>query len=162
MSLNQETVAGDCMVRLVQSKSDMQNFKKLPRQLYARDPFAILPLSTLQDFVLDRERHPFYDHGRGASAEFFLATDTATGRPVGRIAAIIDHRHNQLAKQHDPHHELCGHFGFFDCENSQQVAKKLIHAAADWLRSKGVRQMLGPASPSQSYDFGLLIEGHDP
>lgn len=161
MYLNQECVADGCKVRLVQSKSDMRHFKQLPRRLYAGDPFAIQPLGSLQDFVLDRKRHPFYDQGRGAEAEFFLAVDTATGRPVGRIAAIIDHRHNQLAQQLDPHHELCGHFGFFDCVNSQQVARTLIDAAADWLRGRGIRRMLGPASPSQSYDYGLLIEGHD-
>jgi hypothetical protein len=37
----------------------------------------------------------------------------------------------------------------------------LIDAAAEWLRAQGMRRMLGPASPSQSYDYGLLIEGQD-
>jgi hypothetical protein len=41
------------------------------------------------------------------------------------------------------------------------VARTLIVAAANWLRSQGIRRMFGPASPSQSYDYGLLIEGHD-
>ncbi|MEI7837547.1 MAG: hypothetical protein WCK05_14200 [Planctomycetota bacterium] len=139
----------------------MRHFKQLPRRLYSGDRFLVRPLGSLQDFVLDREKHPFYDHGRGASAEFFLATDPATGRVVGRIGAIIDHRFNEHSRQQDANHELCGHFGFFDCENSPAVARALIGAAADWLRSQGVRRMLGPASPSQSYDYGLLIEGHE-
>ncbi|MFA6135506.1 MAG: hypothetical protein WC869_15950 [Phycisphaerae bacterium] len=139
----------------------MRQFKQLPRRLLDHNSFAVLPLGTLQDFVLDRQRHPFYDHGRGASAEFFLAIDKAGGQVVGRIAAIIDHRHNELSKQRDPGHEMCGDFGFFDCVNSPQVACQLIDAAADWLRGQGIRRMYGPASPSQSYDFGLLIEGHD-
>jgi len=154
-------VAGDFAVRPVCSKADMRHFKQLHRQLYARDPVAALPLSSLQDFVLDRERHPFYDHGRGASAEFFLAVESATGQPVGRIAAIIDHRHNQHARELNPHCDRVGHFGFFDCVNSPQVARGLIAAAADWLRPQGIRRMLGPASPSQAYDYGLLIDGHD-
>ncbi|RPI63723.1 MAG: hypothetical protein EHM48_01995 [Planctomycetaceae bacterium] len=160
MALMQESIADGCDVRMVQSRSDMRHFKQLPRRLYAHDPHAVLPLSSFQNFVLDRKHHPFYDGGRGAVAEFFLAFDSATGKPVGRIAAIIDHRHNQLAMQRDPHHELCGHFGFFDCVNSPLVAQKLIDAAAAWLRSQGIKRMLGPASPSQSYDYGLLIEGH--
>ncbi|MEI7837362.1 MAG: hypothetical protein WCK05_13255 [Planctomycetota bacterium] len=160
MPSNSESAAG-YQVRPVESRSDMRQFKRLPRRLYAGDPFFVQPLGSLQDFVLDRRRHPFYDHGRGASAEFFLAADPGTGRPVGRIAAIIDHRFNQHARQQDPHHELCGHFGFFDCENSPLLARGLIGAAADWLRGQGIRRMLGPASPSQSYDYGLLMEGHD-
>ena len=161
MSVSQESVADGCQVRPVQSKSDMRHFKRLPRLLYAHDPFAVQPLGVLQDSVLDLKRHPFYDHGRGACAEYFLAIDTATGRTVGRIAAIIDHRHNQLTQQQDPHHESCGSFGFFDCVNSPAVAQGLIDAAAGWLRSQGMRRMFGPASPSQSYDYGLLVEGHD-
>ena len=161
MSLNQQSLAGKCEVRVVGSRSDLRYFKELPRRLYAGDPYIVQPLGALQDFVLDRQRHPFYDHGRGATAEFFLAFDTTTGRPVGRIAAIIDHRHNQLSRQQNPLHELCGSFGFFDCENSPQVARSLVGAAANWLRSQGIGRMFGPASPSQSYDYGLLIEGHD-
>ena len=153
--------SGDFTVRPVRSKADMRLFKQLPRRLYAGDPVAVLPLGSLQDFVLDRERHPFYDHGRGASAEFFLAVENGTGRPVGRVAAIIDNRHNQHARKTNPRCELVGHFGFFDCVNSPQVARELIAAAADWLRPQGIRRMLGPASPSQSYDYGLLIDGHD-
>jgi hypothetical protein len=117
MLSNSESAAG-YQVRPVESRSDMRQFKRLPRRLYAGDPFFVQPLGSLQDFVLDRRRHPFYDHGRGASAEFFLGAEPGTGRPVGRIAAIIDHRFNQHAQQQDPHHELCGHFGFFDCENA--------------------------------------------
>jgi hypothetical protein len=161
MFLNPQSVADGCEVRPVRSALDMRHFKALPRGLYARDTVAVQPLGQLQDFVLDRQRHPFYDHGRGASAEFFLAVDRGTGQPLGRIAAIIDHRHNQLSQQQDPHHELCGHFGFFECVDSPPVARALIAAAADWLRSQGMRQMQGPASPSQSYDYGLLIEGQD-
>ena len=152
--------AVSCEVRPVQSGSDMRRFRELPGLLYSSDPCGVRPLKMLQDAVLDRKRHPFYNNGQGAVAEFFIAVDRATGRPVGRIGAIIDNRHNELARRQDPDHELGGQFGFFDCVNSPQVAQALIGAAADWLRQRGVKHMLGPASPSQSYDYGLLIEGH--
>ena len=139
----------------------MRDFACLPGRLYNGDPRGVLPLRLLQDAVLDRKKHPFYNHGQGADAEFFVAADRATGKTVGRIAAILDRRHNELARQQDPRHELCGQFGFFDCVDSPPVARALIEAAADWLRQRGAKQMLGPASPSQSYDYGLLVEGHD-
>lgn len=161
VNLDPPVIVDDCVVSRVASRSDMRHFKKMPRWLYACDPMAVMPLSELQDVVLDRQRHPFYDHGRGAVAEFFLAFDRQTRKPVGRIAAIIDHRHNRLSQERDPGHKPIGHFGFFDCVNRAPVARALIDAAASWLQSQGMAQMLGPASPSQSYDYGLLIEGHE-
>jgi hypothetical protein len=139
----------------------MRAFRQLPRRLYAHDPVAVQPLAMLQDFVLERHKHPFYDQGRGASAEFFLAADRATGRIVGRVAAIIDHRQNEHDRLRDPNYEPFGHFGFFECEDHLPDARGLIAAAGDWLRERGMKRMLGPASPSQSYDYGLLIEGYD-
>jgi hypothetical protein len=161
MQLRQQSVVDGCEVRPVRSKSDMRRFKQLPRRLCVRNTVEVQPLKMIQDAVLDRKRHPFYDQGRGATAEFFLAVDKDTGRPVGRIAAILDHRLNQHALEGDPNRELHGHFGFFDCVNSLPSARALIKAAADWLRERGVRRMFGPASPSQSYDYGLLVKGHD-
>jgi len=140
---------------------------------------AVEPLRLVDDALLDRARHPFYDGGRGAEAEFFLACEPAsthsaptaartgavprgaTGRCVGRIAAIIDHRFNEHARQVDPGHELCGSFGFFECVDSPHVARELIGAAAHWLRERGMKRMFGPASPSQAYEYGLLVEGFD-
>jgi hypothetical protein len=142
----------------------MRQFRQLPRRLAATadhaGSIAVQPLAMLADALVNRRKHPFYDGGRGAEAEFFLAFD-ASGRAVGRIAALIDHRYNTHMQRRDPGHELVGQFGFFECVNSPEPARLLIAAAADWLRSRSIRRMLGPASPSQSYDYGMLVEGFD-
>ncbi|MDD4889360.1 MAG: hypothetical protein PHU85_05480 [Phycisphaerae bacterium] len=147
-------------VRPVRSRSDLRLFKRLPRRLMPRGSRWVEPLKMVADPMLDRDRHPFYDQGRGAVAEFFLAFDARTRQPVGRIAAIIDHRYNTHLRRTEPEHELVGLFGFLDCIDAPPVARRLLDAAADWLRGQGMKRMLGPASPSQSYDYGLLVEGH--
>ena len=157
-------IVTSCAVRAAQSRSDMRQFKRLPRRLAATAEQAgsigVPSLAMLADALVNRNKHPFYDGGRGAEAEFFLAVD-ASGTAVGRIGALIDHRFNAHLQRREPGHELVGTFGFFECVNSPEVARQLIAAAGDWLRARGARQMLGPASPSQSYDYGLLVEGFD-
>ena len=164
MSVTPSTLVNSCTVRAVQSRSDLRQFKRLPRRLAATaeqaGSVAVQPLAMLADALVNRRKHPFYEGGRGAEAEFFLALDSS-GRAVGRIGAMIDHRYNTHMRQRDPGHELVGQCGFFECINSPEAANRLIGAAADWLRGRGVRRMLGPASPSQSYDYGLLVEGFD-
>ncbi len=97
---------------------------------------------------IDRKNNPFYKH---AEMEMFLAE--RGGELVGRIAAIINHNHNK------EHSENIGFFGFFECIDDQDVANALFGAAKEWLRSRGVTAMRGPASPSVNDEYGLLVDG---
>ncbi|MHC4562801.1 MAG: hypothetical protein ACYS8X_08535 [Planctomycetota bacterium] len=147
-------------VKPVSSRADLRHFKRLPRKLRGGQDGWIEPLKLTEGQILDRRRHPFYDNGRGAEAEFFLARDRR-GRPIGRIAAIINHRYDAVARQDGEFNKPTGFFGFFDCVESASVAEALLATAKDWLRARGREMMLGPASPSEAYEYGLLVEGHD-
>ena len=100
--------------------------------------------------LLSRTKNPFFEHGE---AEYFLAE--RQGRPVGRIAAIANHAHNQA------HHDRVGFFGFFESVNDQAVADALLEATAAWLRSRGFDTMRGPASFSTNDEAGLLVDGFE-
>jgi hypothetical protein len=63
--------------------------------------------------------HPFYLHAR---REVFLAY--RGNRPVGRIAAIVDDLHNEH------YQDRLGFFGFFESPPEQEVADRLLTAAA--------------------------------
>jgi hypothetical protein len=99
--------------------------------------------------------------GEGATAELFLARDRQTGRVVGRVAAILNERYNRYRRDSTTAAPIQGFFGFFDSIDSPEVAQLLLESAAGWLQERGAGEMLGPASPSQNYEYGLLIEGHD-
>lgn len=149
-----------CEVRPVGGRSDLKAFERLPRRLRRRQAGWVEPLKLIEGQLLKRHRHPFYDGGCGAEAEFFLARDR-TGGVIGRIAAIVNHRYDAHVAERDGHNHSPGFFGFFDCVDSPAVASALIGAAKDWLRGQGRSEMLGPASPSETYDYGLLVEGFD-
>ncbi|MDD5198700.1 MAG: hypothetical protein PHC88_02770 [Terrimicrobiaceae bacterium] len=73
------------------------------------------------------------------------------GRPVGRIAAIVNRSHNAR------YHDTTGFFGFFDCEDNAGTARALFDQAAAVLREQGLTSMRGPYSPSINDECGLLV-----
>src|SRR5260370_42642350 len=88
-----------------------------------------------QTRLLDRDRHPFYVDGEGATAEFFLARDRRTGRAVGRVAAILNERYNRHRRESGAA-PVQGFFGFFDSIDSLDVTAGLLEAPARWLRER--------------------------
>ena len=77
------------------------------------------------------------------------------GKPVGRIAAIVNRSHNRH------NNDEVGFFGFFDFINDPAVARALVDAAAAILREKGMTSMRGPYNPSINDDCGVLTEGNE-
>ena len=137
----------------VSGRADLAAFVNLPFILYRNDPNWVPPLKADVRKLLDSEKHPFYDGGREAEIELFLARDGR--RVVGRIAAILNHAHNRA------HEENVAFFGFFETVQRPEVARALLGTAEDWAREKGVEAIRGPANPSTNYECGLLVKGFD-
>jgi GNAT superfamily N-acetyltransferase len=132
----------------VQSKADRDAFIKFPWRIYQNDPAWVPPLLIERKEFLDREKHPFFEHGQ---AEFFLAR--RDGDIVGRIAASDDPKYNAH------HGSNVGCFGLFEAIDDQSVANALFEAAADWLRALGRDEIMGPIDYSTNYLCGLLVDG---
>jgi len=137
-------------VRPVRSKADRKRFIKFQWVPYRGNPVWVPPLLMDRRKLIDTEHNPFYKH---AAMELFLAE--REGTVVGRIGAIVNDNHNK------EHNENIGFFGFFECIDDQSVADLLFDAARNWLHTKGVTAMRGPASPSVNDEYGLLIDGFD-
>jgi GNAT superfamily N-acetyltransferase len=135
-------------VTKVASRADRDAFIKFPWRIYRNDPAWVPPLLIERKEFLDREKHPFFEHGQ---AEFFLAR--RGGQIVGRIAASDDPKYNAL------HGSNVGCFGMFESIDDQEVANALFGAAADWLRSLGRDEIMGPIDYSTNYLCALLIDG---
>lgn len=76
------------------------------------------------------------------------------GRPVGRIAAIINRTHNKI------YGDTTGFFGFWECENNPETARALIEKASAVLRDRGCGAIRGPYNPSINDECGLLVKGN--
>jgi GNAT superfamily N-acetyltransferase len=137
-------------IRKVLNKNEWNVFVRFPYRFYKDNSCWVPPLFKDQLVLLDPKKHPFYEH---ADVQFFLAFNN--GEPVGRIAAIVDHKHNEF------HREKMGFFGFFECIEDFAVAEGLLSAAKSWVKEKGMKAFRGPVNPSQNEDCGCLMNAYD-
>lgn len=134
-------------IEQVEGKKDLEEFLKLPWRIYRGDPNWVPPLLRQERARFDPGKNPFFEH---ADVALFLAR--RDGEPVGRIASIINHAHNDFWK------DRTGFFGFFEGPD-EEVAGRLFEEAGRWLRERGMEVMRGPAEFSSNETWGMLIEG---
>lgn len=137
-------------VEEVKTPRQRKAFLKLPWAVYKEDPFWVPPLLMERKAFINPEKNPFFDH---AEMTFFLARHD--GRPVGRLAAFVNHNHNAF------HNDRVGFFGLFECLDEYEVSRALFGEAAQWLRDRGMEVLRGPASYSTNEEIGLLVKGFD-
>lgn len=135
-------------ISVVDTQEGKKEFLELPYSLYENDEYWVPPLRMEQKKLLDTEKNPFYDN---ADIELFLVYNNK--KLVGRIAAIIDHRYN------DYHNAKTGFFGFFECINREKTAELMFRVVEEWLRSRGMEEMMGPVNPGMMDEIGILVKG---
>ncbi len=131
-------------------RRDRSRFIDVPFHLYPRSSPWVPPLRLAVARILDQTKNPFYE-----SADIVAFIAMRGRRPIGRVAAIVNRRHNEF------HADTVGFFGFFECIDDEGVAHALLDAAADWLRAKGMTAMRGPVSPSTNDECGLLVDAFE-
>lgn len=139
----------------VETRRERRQFFELPWDMYRGDPNWVPPIRMVQQELLGFRpfglpRHPFF---QTADIRNFLAL--RDGRPVGRVAAIVNHAHNKW------YQEQRGFLGFFESTEDGEVAGRLFDAARDWFRGQGIEAVRGPINPSLNYEVGLLVDGFD-
>jgi hypothetical protein len=134
----------------VSTSKELDSFIDLPWRIYAGNPYWVPPLKKMIRRLLDPKLHPFW---RFSERVLFLAL--RDGRPVGRIAGIIDHNYNSF------HNAGMGVWGFFECENDPEAAIALFDRVQEWVCRRGMTFLRGPLNPSINYEIGLLSEGFD-
>ena len=148
--MNSPLLTGPVQVIPVRTWWQRRQFLNLPWEINRHDPHWICPLRGNQSEMVNYTKHPFYND---AEIQTFLVLKG--NKPVGRVAAIVNHAHNRQ------YNEKRGFFGFFECIDDQAAANALLTAAWEWLQSKGMTAVRGPMNPSMNYEVGLLIDGFD-
>ncbi|NOR82979.1 MAG: N-acetyltransferase [Ardenticatenales bacterium] len=138
------------IVRKVEGSTDWKAFIRFPWQVYRGDPNWVPYLYFDRKDFFDRTKHPFF---KIAEVEFFMAW--RADRPVGTIAAVVSHRHNEF------HEEKAAHFGIFEVMQDKEAAIALLETASEWGQEQGMTKILGPANYSSNYTYGLLVDGFD-
>ena len=135
-------------IERVEGRKEMGEFIRLPWRIYKGDPNWVPPLLRQERARFDPGKNPFFQH---ADVALFLAR--RDGEPVGRIAAIVNHAHNEFWK------DKVGFFGFFEGPDDEEVAGRLFEEAGSWLRERGMEVMRGPMEFSTNETLGMLVEG---
>ena len=138
-------------VKKVETKREMNDFVRLPRELYAGCPYYV------PDLEMDiRET---FDPRKNAGLEFsdiqpFIAYD-ADGKAVGRIAGIINHRANEKWKTKNVR------FGLIEFIDDPDVSAALLHAVEAWGKERGMEHIQGPMGIFDFDKEGMLVEDFD-
>jgi len=136
-------------VREVNNRTLLNEFIRLPRNLYRDDPNWVSPLYFEQKERFS-DKNPFFQHARWQA---WIAYRGA--RPVGRISAQIDDLHLQKFQNQT------GHFGCLEAEDDPQIFATLFRSAENWLKTEGMQRVTGPFNLSINEECGLQIDGFD-
>jgi hypothetical protein len=130
------------------NRQHVEAFLALPFVLYKDVPQWVPPFARQARLVLDRKRHPFYEHSEAA---FFLARDQ--WETVGRLAVLDNRRYNVS------NDDAAAFFALFECRDDVDASRALFTAGFDWARQRGLHSIKGPRGFSHLDGFGLLVEG---
>lgn len=130
------------------TKENLKAFTQYQIDLYKENPYYVPPLISDDVNTLLPGKNPAFDF---CEAIYFMAY--RDGKPVGRIAGIIN-------KQVNEHHKTSNaRFGFIDFIDDPEVSKTLLSAVEDWAREKGLKKLIGPLGFTDLDHEGMLIEG---
>lgn len=137
--------------QIEQNRKELKAFTRFQIDLYKDNPYYVPPLIFDDINTLLPAKNPAFDF---CEAACFMAYDEQ-GKPVGRIAAIINNSVNQRKQEKELR------FGWLDFVDDPEVSKALIEAASDWGRAKGMEKIVGPLGFTDLDHEGLLTFGYD-
>lgn len=134
----------------VTSSKHLKEFVKFPFLLYKSNSYWVPPLLKDEFHVFDPAKNPALRH-----AECILLLAFRGGKPVGRIAGIINHTENEAQGLSR------ARFGWFDTMDEYEISEGLLSWIFQWAKDRGMKSVEGPMGFTNLDKAGLLIEGFD-
>lgn len=132
------------------TKANLKKFTQFQIDLYDGNPYYVPPLVSDDVATLLPEANPAFDF---CEAAYFMAY--RDGKPVGRIAAMINRQVNEKSGSKD------ARFGFIDFIDDPEVSSALLKAAENWGRKKGMTKIIGPLGFTDLDHEGMLVNGFE-
>lgn len=141
-------------LRQVCTASDVKDFYRVARSIYASDESWVEPLHGDVEHLFDPRVNKLFTENGGGEAIRWVLRDTETGLLIGRIAAFYNREKAALERQ------PTGGCGFFECIDSVGASSVLFDAARDWLFERGMQAMDGSINFGDRMQWwGVLVEG---
>lgn len=134
----------------VTTKSELKRFIRFNCELYKGNPYFVPDLYEDMLQTLDKRRNAAFEF---CEADYFLAM--RDGKIVGRIAAIINNKANEIWGN------KAVRFGWFDFVDDKEVSKALLDTVEAWGVERGMDEIQGPLGFTDFDPEGMLIEGFD-
>lgn len=130
------------------TKQALKEFTQFQIDLYDGNPYYVPPLLMDEFESLNPEKNPASEF---CDQVLFMAF--RDGKPVGRIAGIINHQVNRKSNSSD------ARFGFVDFIDDHEVSEALFDAVSKWAKGKGMKKLIGPLGFTDLDHEGMLVEG---
>lgn len=137
-------------IKEISGEKALREFIKFPERLYKDCPQWV-PSMISDELRTLGDSNPALEFCQKA---YYLAYDE-TGRIVGRVAAIINHKANELWN------EKTVRFGWIDFIDDRRVSSALIEKVSRWGRERGCNRIKGPLGFTDMDKEGLLVEGFE-
>lgn len=137
-------------IRKVVTKADLKRFIRFNYEFYKNNPYSVPDLYDDMLNTFSPEKNAAFEF---CEADYFMAY--RDGKPVGRVAAIINHRANETWNK------KAVRFGWIDYIDDLEVSRALLDTVKAWGKERGMEQMEGPLGFTDMDAEGMLVEGFD-
>ena len=137
-------------IKQINTKNELKQFIQFANDLYADCPYYCPPLFFDEMNCFNAEKNPALE-----VCDYQLWMAFRDGKPVGRVAGIINHRANE--KWGYKHVR----FGWFDFIDDEEVSRALLDTVVAWGKEHGMDALNGPVGFTDFDHEGLLLEGYD-
>ena len=138
-------------IRVIQpTHAQLKQFVHFGIDLYKGNEYYVPALVIDEIDTLNPAKNPAFDF---CESRYFMAF--RDGKPVGRIAAIINRQVNERSGKKTVR------FGFVDFIDDDEVVDALFDAVKDWGRQKGLDTLVGPLGFTDMDNEGMLTDGFD-
>lgn len=134
----------------LKDRAQINSFISFPYKIYANTPQWVPPFDTDIRLMLNKNKHPFYEH---SDAVFFIALRDK--EMVGRLAVIENRSFNTYHQTHQ------AQFYLFECEDNLETARLLFERAFEWAHLRNLDLLVGPKGFSAFDGYGVLTQGYE-
>jgi len=140
----------DIQIKEVTTLKELKQFVRFPLKLYKKSPYWVPALTFDELNTLRRDRNPAFEN---SEARYWMAY--RDGRPVGRVAAILNRKHIEKWKQ------KYMRFGWLDFMDDPAIPAALMGEVEAWAREAGLEAVHGPLGFTDLDREGMLVDGFD-
>ena len=137
-------------IKKVETSKELKQFIRFNYEMYKDNPYSVPDLYDDMLNTFSRDKNAAFEF---CEADYFMAFKD--GKPVGRVAAIMNNRANETWNKKEVR------FGWIDFIDDAEVSDALLKTVEAWGKERGATEIVGPLGFTDFDAEGMLVEGFD-